>query len=152
VSRESVVALNGTGHIDEAAVGQKAMGLVRLSRIGLAVPPGFCVTKVVFQEHIENNNLVPRLKSALDKLAGAKSEGKGTILADLRKAIIEPPLANGIRAQIGHEYQALGAERVAIRSSGTAEDLPGHSFAGQYDSYLGIVNVPFGEWEKIPRL
>lgn len=29
---------------------------------------------------------------------------------------------------------------MAVRSSATAEDLPEHSFAGQYDTYLGIAN------------
>ena len=136
-----IVALNATGHIDEAAIGPKAMGLVRISRIGLAVPPGFCVTKIVFEEHLKRNNLIPRLKSDLDKLAEARPEGKGTILVDLRKAIIEPPLTNAVRSRIENEYRALGADRIAVRSSGTAEDLPGHSFAGQHDTYLGIANV-----------
>ena len=34
--------------------------------------------------------------------------------------------------------QALGGGSVAVRSSATAEDLPGASFAGQQDTYLGI--------------
>jgi phosphoenolpyruvate synthase/pyruvate phosphate dikinase len=32
----------------------------------------------------------------------------------------------------------LGAERFAVRSSGTAEDLEGASFAGQYETFLGV--------------
>ena len=32
----------------------------------------------------------------------------------------------------------LGAERFAVRSSGTAEDLEGASFAGQYETMLGV--------------
>jgi pyruvate,water dikinase len=32
----------------------------------------------------------------------------------------------------------LGAERFAVRSSGTAEDLEGASFAGQYETILGV--------------
>jgi phosphohistidine swiveling domain-containing protein len=141
MGQHRVVSLDAARHIDEAAIGQKAMGLVRLSRIGLTVPPGFCVTKIVHQEHLEQNDLTSRLRSALDELAEAKPEAKGTILADLRKAVIEPPLADAVREGIENEYRALGAERVAVRSSGTAEDLPGHSFAGQHDTYLGINNV-----------
>ncbi|WP_246258673.1 PEP/pyruvate-binding domain-containing protein, partial [Amycolatopsis anabasis] len=38
-------------------------------------------------------------------------------------------------------YQRLGAGRVAVRSSATAEDLPDASFAGQQDTYLNIEGV-----------
>jgi len=36
-------------------------------------------------------------------------------------------------------YAALGSPSVAVRSSATAEDLPGTSFAGQQDTFLNIV-------------
>ena len=131
-----IVELDTQQHIDDTTIGPKTMGLIRMSRAGLTVPPGFCVTKTVFQEHLAQNNLIPRLRSAVDKLAEAESENKGSILTDLRKAIIEAPLGDAVRRRIENEYQALGTERVAVRSSGTAEDLPGHSFAGQHDTYL----------------
>src|SRR5207247_1244652 len=35
-------------------------------------------------------------------------------------------------------YAGLGSGRVAVRSSATAEDLPGASFAGQQDTYLDV--------------
>lgn len=44
------------------------------------------------------------------------------------------PVAEAIRAA----YRRLGAPVVAVRSSATAEDLPGLSFAGQQDSVLGV--------------
>jgi pyruvate,water dikinase len=135
--------------IDEKTVGPKGMSLVRLSRIGLAVPPGFCIAGTVFRKHLEQNNLIARMKSALDELAETRPEAKGALLSDLRKAIIEAPLAEAVQDEIKNHYRALrhkasltgGADRVAVRSSATAEDLPGHSFAGQYDTYLGVANV-----------
>src|SRR5829696_6923560 len=41
-------------------------------------------------------------------------------------------------AQILDAAAALGAERFAVRSSGTAEDLEGASFAGQYETLLDV--------------
>lgn len=43
-------------------------------------------------------------------------------------------------ADIEHAYRKLSPDntKVAVRSSSTAEDLPGLSFAGQYESYLNI--------------
>ena len=39
---------------------------------------------------------------------------------------------------IPEAYTGLGCGAVAVRSSATAEDLPGAAFAGQQDSYLNV--------------
>jgi phosphoenolpyruvate synthase/pyruvate phosphate dikinase len=121
-------------------VGPKAMSLIHLGRIGLTVPPGFIITALAFREHLEQNKLLTRLNTAVDELAKTESNAKEGLLSTLRQAIAEAPLAKAVRHEIEEQYNKLGAGYVAVRSSGTAEDLPGHSFAGQYDSYLGISN------------
>jgi pyruvate,water dikinase len=136
-----VVSLDDTRHIEEATIGPKAMSLVRMSRAGLAVPAGFCVTATVLREHLERNNLIERLKSLAEELTQAGSDSRGNTLSDFRRAVVDAPLAEQTRRLIQDHYDTLGADRVAVRSSGTAEDLPGHSFAGQHDSYLGINNL-----------
>jgi phosphohistidine swiveling domain-containing protein len=141
VNPVKVVPLDAIRSIDEAAIGPKAMSLVRLKRAGLAVPAGFCIAEAVLREHLEHNNLPARLKSLVNELAQAGADARGTLLSNLRRVIIEAPLAEQIRRGIEKHYYKLGAERVAVRSSGTAEDLPGHSFAGQHDSYLGVANL-----------
>jgi pyruvate,water dikinase len=45
-----------------------------------------------------------------------------------------------LRGAIVAAYQGLGAGRVAVRSSATAEDLPDASFAGQQDTFLNIAD------------
>jgi pyruvate, water dikinase len=40
--------------------------------------------------------------------------------------------------EIRRSYRALGSPAVAVRSSGTSEDLPGASFAGQHDTLLDV--------------
>jgi phosphohistidine swiveling domain-containing protein len=135
-----IVPLDTTLHIDSTTIGPKALSLIRLGQIGLKVPAGFCITAVVFREHLEQNNLLARLKAAADELKKAESQAKERLLSALRQAIIQALLDETIRHQIQEHYCKLGAECVAVRSSGTAEDLPGYSFAGQYDTYLGISN------------
>jgi phosphohistidine swiveling domain-containing protein len=122
-------------------VGPKAMSLVRLNRLGLEVPQGFCVTAAAFREHLEQNNLFVRIKAVVDELAKAESQAKEKVLSAIRRDIAEAPLAEALRHEIEEQYNKLGTDYVAVRSSGTAEDLPGHSFAGQYDTYLGISNL-----------
>jgi len=136
-----VVPLDAVRSVDEDGVGPKAMSLVRMIRAGFAVPAGFCVTERVLREHLERNNLTGRLKSLVERTAQAKPEDRGALLSNLRQLITEASLAEQVQQEIENHYHRLGAERVAVRSSGTAEDLAGHSFAGQHDSYLGIARV-----------
>jgi phosphohistidine swiveling domain-containing protein len=133
-----VVPLDSIGTIDKAAVGSKAASLVRLWNAGLPVPDGFFVGGSLYREHLERNNLVVRIKSAVKK----KGRADPALLSDLREAIIKAPMAETQRLDIEKNYNLLGAGRIAVRSSATAEDLPDHSFAGQYDSYLGISSLP----------
>ncbi len=141
VSQVTVVPLDGSRPVDEMAIGSKAMSLVRLSQIGIAVPAGFCITQTAFSEHLEQNDLVVRLRMAVAKMAGAEPQAKEALLSDLRQAVIQAPLADAVGRQIEDHHRRLRADRVAVRSSGTAEDLPSHSFAGQYDTYLGVANL-----------
>jgi phosphoenolpyruvate synthase/pyruvate phosphate dikinase len=141
LSRVKVVSLKKVQSTDEATIGPKAMSLARLSQLGFKVPAGFCITAAVFREHLEQNNLLAHLKTATEELAKTESRPKEQLLSALRQTIIEAPLSETIRHEIEEHYNNLGADYVAVRSSGTAEDLLGHSFAGQYDTYLGISNV-----------
>ena len=141
MAQAKVVPLETIQLINEKEVCPKAASLFRLSRAGLAVPPGFCVTAVVFREHLERNNLTKRIKLAADELAKSSPKAKIAVLSNLRQAIIETPLSETTRLKIENHYLTLGADRVAVRSSGTVEDLPDHSFAGQYDTYLGIAGL-----------
>jgi pyruvate,water dikinase len=126
---------------DESAVGAKALGLARMGRIGLSVPAGFCVTADAYHEHLKRNNILSLLTADAAKLAGAKHEIRRDILAGIRQTIIAAPMADELVEEIRSFYATLEANRVAVRSSGTAEDLPGHSFAGQYDTYLGVTSI-----------
>jgi pyruvate,water dikinase len=141
MDKTKVVSLKTASNIIETEVGAKAANLIRLSQAGLSVPAGFCITGAVFREHLAQNSLIERIESAVENLAKSRSEEKDSVLSDLREAIVEAPLSEAIRLEIENHYLALGADHVAVRSSGTAEDLPGHSFAGQYETYLGISNL-----------
>jgi rifampicin phosphotransferase len=48
------------------------------------------------------------------------------------------PLPAEVRAALASALDAHGDGELAVRSSGVAEDLPGASFAGQYESALGV--------------
>ena len=117
-------------------VGGKAANLGELIRAGLPVPPGFCVTteaygQVAASTAIDFSAFNSAAAGDLTRLAGQAREA-------LRAADIPAPLA----AAVVEAYNRLGADTpVAVRSSATAEDLPGASFAGQQDTYLNITGA-----------
>ena len=57
----------------------------------------------------------------------------------LRARLRAEDIPENVAAQIRSAYSGLGWPPVAVRSSATAEDLPGMSFAGQQDTFLNVV-------------
>ncbi|MFD0515553.1 PEP/pyruvate-binding domain-containing protein [Streptomyces aureus] len=105
-------------------VGGKAANLGELTRAGLPVPQGFCVTTDAY-----------RMISATDGLAGLRPD-------KARRRILEATVPGELREAIVAAYAELGDDvPVAVRSSATAEDLPFASFAGQQDTYLNVVGA-----------
>lgn len=142
MNRVKIVPLNAAQRIDKTAIGSKALSLIRLNQIGLKVPAGFCIIAAAFREHLEQNNLSDRVAAAVHELAKTGPRVKEALLSNLRQAIVDAPMDAAFRQEIEEHYSKLGSDFVAVRSSGTAEDLPGHSFAGQYDTYLGVADLP----------
>jgi pyruvate,water dikinase len=122
---------------DGDLIGPKAVSLCTLYRLGVKVPPCFFLTIAAFQEHLETDGLRPRIASLVDTLDTHPDETYAT-LEQIRRMILQEPLDESLRGQIAIAYTRLGAPVVAVRSSATAEDLPGHSFAGQYETILGV--------------
>ncbi|OHB67015.1 MAG: hypothetical protein A2Y76_07545 [Planctomycetes bacterium RBG_13_60_9] len=118
---------------DRLRVGPKAASLCMLRGLHLPVPPCFFVTTRAFREHLEANGLGSRIASLAD--------GAQPALEEIRQLILRSPLADSPREQIATAYERLGASTVAVRSSATAEDLPGHSFAGQYETVLSVTSL-----------
>jgi len=118
-------------------IGPKAASLCRLRRFGMKVPPGFFVTTEAFREHLETCDLRSRIAVLTDVLH-TRPEGLQPVLEQIRQLIVTLPLTECLRGQIEAAYHRLGADAVAVRSSATAEDLPGHSFAGQYETILDV--------------
>ena len=126
----------GTG--DGALAGGKGANLGELLRARLPVPPGFVVTTDAYRHFVAANSLQPQIERLaqasppedLTALTGA-ANAIGALFA---RAIMPPEVATAIR----EAYATLRGPPVAVRSSATAEDLPGASFAGQMETYLNV--------------
>ncbi len=124
--------------------GGKAANLGELIRAGLPVPPGFCITTAAYTLAAEQAGLASVLAAQAPSGTGGE-ELPLTVLAQSASAcFLSAPLPPTIAKEIVTAYQALGDGEpvaVAVRSSATAEDLPGASFAGQQETYLNIIGA-----------
>jgi pyruvate,water dikinase len=110
---------------------------------GVRVPDGFATTTAAYRRFIAHNGLAPLIAAKLAAIAASGGERLDTESAGIRAAIAAGALPDDLVAAITASYRALEARHgtsvaVAVRSSATAEDLPGASFAGQHDSFLGV--------------
>ena len=121
---ELVVPLGAVGQGDVSRAGGKGANLGELVRAGFPVPRGFVITTDAYA----------RVAGALDIPAWFDAGDARSI----RAALASVPVPADLRSLIGNAYDDLGGGLVAVRSSATAEDLPGAAFAGQQDTYLGI--------------
>jgi rifampicin phosphotransferase len=126
---------------DIVDVGAKGAHLGELMRIdGIRVPGGFCVTTDAFERAVAE---VPSIAGRLDQLSRLNPDDREairTLSAEIRGAIEDAAIPGDVVSAIGESLRRFGKQTAfAVRSSATAEDLPGASFAGQHDSYLNIV-------------
>ncbi|MFI6513068.1 PEP/pyruvate-binding domain-containing protein [Streptosporangium sp. NPDC050855] len=118
---------------DLALTGGKGASLARLARAGLPVPAGFHVTTDAYRDFVARDGLNEQIMEAV---SGASPDEAARRIAALFAGREMPA---GLVAEIRAAHAGLGDDvPVAVRSSATAEDLPGMSFAGQQDSYLNI--------------
>lgn len=115
---------------DRSVAGGKGVNLGDLIRAGFPVPPGFVITTAAYGLMLEETGLAQTLSGLLRE--GAEGER-------IRAAFGGALMPAGIRGAITAAYRRLGSGRVAVRSSATAEDLPGAAFAGQQDTFLNVV-------------
>ena len=102
---------------DVERVGVKAAKLGELARDGFPVPGGFVLTTSAFDRFLAANALDPDI--SLEAVFAA------TLPTDVAEALLTAA-------------DALGDVPLAVRSSGSAEDLPGASFTGQYETVLDV--------------
>jgi phosphohistidine swiveling domain-containing protein len=104
----------------------------------LPVPPGFVITTAAYRRFVAANSMQPEIERLAQAAPSndmiALNGAANAIGALFAKAIMPPEVAIAIR----EAYSAFQEPPVAVRSSATAEDLPGASFAGQMDTYLNI--------------
>jgi phosphoenolpyruvate synthase/pyruvate phosphate dikinase len=146
-SQPFVLDLAHAGATDLATTGGKGSSLARLAAAGLPVPEAFHVTTGAYRAAVAGapQRAIVEAAAQVDPDRPETHEAAAARIAEVFADLeIPTEVADAVRAGYSGlrtpALSRLGASdpAVAVRSSATAEDLPGMSFAGQQDSYLNI--------------
>ncbi len=117
------------------AVGGKAAALAALAQRGHRVPPFFVIGTELY-ERTRHDPLVAAAEQALRDAGPGERSGRA---ARLRETIAHARVDERAWHAVVDAYRTrLGGGPVAVRSSAAEEDGAHRSYAGQYDSFLGV--------------
>ncbi|MHA3834652.1 PEP/pyruvate-binding domain-containing protein [Terrabacter sp. AAH1] len=127
-------------------LGGKCASLVTMTAAGMPVPPGFAVTTLAYDRFVDAAGIATEIAHKLAALSPDDISAVDSVSASIRDAICSRPVPPEVNSQVVEAYERLQSRfdsevPVAVRSSATAEDLPGASFAGQQDTYLWLSGI-----------
>ncbi|MDZ4832308.1 MAG: PEP/pyruvate-binding domain-containing protein [Candidatus Melainabacteria bacterium] len=116
-------------------VGGKGQSLIRMTQLGLPVPPGFVLTVEFFQDWLDTLKLTDEWKAFVSSDVKDLKSRCDALKTRARQFIFSPSQAEAVQEFLKvFESNTL----FAVRSSSPAEDLEGSSFAGGYETVLGV--------------
>lgn len=132
-----IVELSDRAANDARRFGPKAANQAALAHAGLPTPGGFCLGAEAYQAQIDALGLT----EAAERAVSSDFMAARPYISRVRIAMFEAPMIDEIKQPLVRAYRNLtGAAgmAVAVRSSSLMEDTEGSSFAGQFQTYLGI--------------
>jgi pyruvate,water dikinase len=135
-------------HLED--VGGKGANLGELTKAGLPVPPGFCLSAHAYRDFLRQSALDGHIRATLAGITPGDPSQSEQVARGIQARLLEQSLPASTAEAVKQAYLELGMRsgladasllRVAVRSSATAEDLPDASFAGQQETYLNVVGA-----------
>ena len=145
MENKSIIPLNNKKLPEIGEVGGKGYSLIKLTSLNLNVPPGIILTVDFFKdwiEEIKKSSLYNQFIELLNKQNNA--DNCSSILNQIKEWSLKnlnlneknkEDIYNYIKYIFPKDYNKI---LYAVRSSSPEEDLSGASFAGNYETYLGI--------------
>ena len=155
----NVIWLSSLGKNDTKIAGGKGSNLGEMYNTGMPVPQAFVVTTNAFHYFLEKSNLDEEIRKKVNEIDVNNTGDLDKKAKEIRELIINSEMPDDLRKEIIESYDhfnvdlnalkdspgALSILRsarepvfVSVRSSATAEDLAGASFAGQQDTFINI--------------
>ena len=138
-SREQFAFITGgTGQTTVAEVGGKGYSLIRMAEAGLSVPPGAVLTTRFFAPWVD----AIQAAAAWTAFRDANPDAWSTLCDELKRLCLQLVLTAKQRETLQALRNQLPAleegSLIAVRSSSPLEDLVSASFAGGYETRLGV--------------
>ena len=150
-TKRNILWFSETGIKDVPLVGGKNASLGEMIRElnvkGISVPNGFSVTTEAFRRFVSANRLEEKMESTLKGLNTHDTEDVARKGKDVRELFLQSVFPRELGEEIISAYNELSRilgtknPHVAVRSSATAEDMEGASFAGQHETILNVVGA-----------
>jgi pyruvate,water dikinase len=121
-------------------VGAKIATLARLHRAGLPVPAGICLTAEAYRLQLSRGGS----HDAARQVAGAEPPEARRLALGIRLGFARAELDPTVEGALGAAWERLAGAgtQLAVRSSALCEDSAHASFAGQFETFLGIAERP----------
>lgn len=132
-----IVPLDSAEAIDPERFGPKAANLARLGRSGLPIPDGFCVDAQAYRIQVAALGL----KESARAVASTEYATARRAALEMRLGLFDRPIVAEVLHPLRDAWRMLVTATRAptvVRSSALGEDRSGLSFAGQFESYLGL--------------
>ncbi len=132
---------------DLKLVGGKGCGLAMMTKAGIPVSPGFTVSTAAYRDYLVATGLRSRLESALDAVDRSSIDALDSVARTIHNWFVDTPLHAKSHEAVASAYMRLSGTlqvpdiSVAVRSSATAEDSAGASFAGEYETFVGVHGI-----------
>lgn len=142
--QDTVIWFKDLSKEDIPLVGGKCANLGELLGIGMPVPDGFAISSNAYKVFLKQTRFDKEVLSLLSEIDTSDIKSLQSISEKIRRKIENIKMPEDMEKEILKAYNELckhSGKRniaVAVRSSATAEDLPGASFAGQQDTFLNI--------------
>ena len=145
--KTSIIPIDSKNIPEISEVGGKGYSLIKLSLLNLNVPKGIILTVNFFQDwitKIKNSSLYKSFLDSLNNINILKNDECQNILNKIKEWSLtnlklspehKSDIEKIIKSIFPDEYKII---LYAVRSSSPEEDLAGASFAGNYETYLGI--------------
>ncbi len=139
--KEWIAPLGAPQALDANRFGPKAANLARLAHAGLPVPggpgSGFCIDAQAYRRHLQDAGLEPYLAQVQSPEPAQARRAALALKLGLLEARFAPAWQGTLLAS-WREMRAKCPGPFVVRSSALVEDRFGTSFAGQFESYLGL--------------